>query len=208
MNFDMPMKQPASILLFAAVLGAVSLSTSAQTSANDTSTMTKDTSPGKGTLVHTRKVVATVEEVDAAKGHVTLKGPKGNVLALAVGPEVRNLAQVKVGDKVVVRYVEALSLTLKKGGKELPAAKASSDAVRSEAGALPGGAVADHVKVTANVTAVNTKTHLVTLKGPEQTVDLYVEDPKQLQLIKVGDQVEAEYTQAVALTVEPVAAAK
>ncbi len=117
--------------------------------------MTKDTSPGQGTLTHTRKVVATVEEVDAAKGHVTLKGPKGNLIALAVGPEVRNLAQVKVGDKVVVRYVEALTLTLKKGGKELRTAKSSTDAVRTPAGALPGGAVADHVKVTADVIAVN-----------------------------------------------------
>ena len=170
--------------------------------------MTKETSPGKGTLIQTHKVVATVEEVDAAKGHVTLKGPKGNILELAVGPEVRNLAQVKVGDKVVVRYVEALTLTLKKGGKELRSSKAHERCGSHRARRAPGGAVAEHVKVTADVIAVNAKAHTVRLRGPEQTVDLYVEDPKQLKLIKVGDQVEAEYTQAVALTVEPVAPAK
>jgi hypothetical protein len=37
---------------------------------------------------------------------------------------------------------------------------------------------------------------------------MYVDDPEQLKLIKVGDQVEAVYTQAVAVTVEPVAAKK
>jgi len=205
----MLMTQRTSILLLATLLGALSLPASAQTTnSGDTGTMTKETSPGKASLVQTHKIVATVEEVDAAAGHVTLKGPKGNILALAVGPEVRNLAQVKVGDKVVVRYVEALSLTLKKDGKELVTSKESTDAVRSAPGALPGGAVAEHVKVTADVIAVNAKAHTVRLKGPKQTVDLYVEDPKQLKLVKVGDQVEAEYTQAVALTVEPVAAAK
>jgi len=62
--------------------------------------------------------------------------------------------------------------------------------------------------VPASRPAVDTKTHQVTLKGPNQTVDLYVEDPAQLKLIKVGDQIEAVYTQAVAITVEPVAAKK
>ncbi len=202
------MKQRNSILLLATVLGALALPASAQQNPNDTSTLTKETSPGKGTLMQTHRVVATVEAVDAAKGHVTLKGPKGNILDLAVGPEVRNLAQLKVGDKVVVRSLEALTLTLKKDGKELRSTKSSSDSVRSAPGALPGGAVAEHVKVTADVIAVNAKAHTVRLRGPQQTVDLYVEDPKQLKLIKVGDQVEAEYTEAVALTVEPVATAK
>jgi len=205
---DILMKQRTSILLLATLFGALSLPASAQKNPNDNSTLTKETSPGKGTLVQTHKIVGTVEEVDAAKGFVTLKGPKGNSLALAVGPEVRNLAQLKVGDKVVVRYAEALTLTLKKDGKELRSAKQSSDAVRSAPGALPGGAVAEHVKITADVIGVDAKAHTVRLRGPERTVDLYVEDPAQLKLVKVGDQIEAEYTQAVALTVEPVAPAK
>jgi hypothetical protein len=122
---------------------------------------------------------------------------------LSVAPDVRNLEQVKVGDKLVVTYVEALSLTLKKNGKELRSANAKTDGVRAPEGAKPGGAVAEHVKVVADVTAVNRKTHMVTLKGPKQEVDLYVGDPAQLKLIKVGDQVEAEYTQALAIGVEP-----
>ena len=56
--------------------------------------------------------------------------------------------------------------------------------------------------------AVDAETQQVTLKGPNRTVDLHVDDPEQLKLIKVGDQIEAVYTQAVAVTVEPVAAKK
>jgi Cu/Ag efflux protein CusF len=197
------MTQRLSILAVSALLGALALPAVAQTSG-----ATMQTSPGKATLRHEHQIVATVEEVDAAKGHVTLKGPKGNLVPLTVGPEVRNLAQVKVGDKVRVRYAEALSLTLKKDGKELPSAKAASETMRAPAGATPAGAVGEQVTVVANVIAVDAKTHQVTLKGPNRTVDLYVEDPEQLKLIKVGDQVEAVYTQAVAVTLEPVAAKK
>ena len=197
------MTQRLSILAVSALLGALALPAVAQTSG-----ATMQTSPGKATLRHEHQIVATVEEVDAAKGHVTLKGPKGNLVPLTVGPEVRNLAQVKVGDKVRVRYAEALSLTLKKDGKELPSAKAASETMRAPAGATPAGAVGEQVTVVANVIAVDAKTHQVTLKGPNRTVDLYVEDPEQLKLIKVGDQVEAVYTQAVAVTVEPIAAKK
>lgn len=200
------MTQRLSILALA-LLGALALSPVAQ-AAGDAATATMQTSPGKATLRHERQIVATVEAVDAAKRTVSLKGPKGNVVPLTVGPEVRNLDQVKVGDKVRVRYAEALTLTLKKDGKELPSAKSASEAMRAPVGATPGAAVGEQVTVIADVIAVNAKTHEVTLKGPNQTVDLYVEDPKQLALIKVGDQVEAVYTQAVAITVEPVAAKK
>ena len=124
-------------------------------------------------------------------------------MPLSVSPDVRNLEQVKVGDQVAVTYIEALSLTLMKEGKALRATTTKTDGVRAPEGAKPGGAVAEHVKVTADVIAVDQKTHMVTLKGPKQEVDLYVADPAQLKLIKVGDQIEAEYTQALAITVEP-----
>jgi len=202
------MTQRLSILAVSALLGALALPAVAQKPGGDTSAATMQTSPGKATLRHERQIVATVEEVDAAKRHVTLKGPNGHVVPLTVGPEVRNLDQVKVGDKVRVRYAEALSLTLKKDGKEVPSAKSASEMMRAPVGATPGGAVGEQVTVIADVIAVDTKTHQVTLKGPNRTVDMYVEDPAQLKLIKVGDQVEAVYTQAVAVTVEPVAAKK
>ncbi len=56
----------------------------------------------------------------------------------------------------------------------------------------------------ANVTAVNAKENVVTLRGPKgNSVDVTV-DPSQLKLVKVGDQVEAVYTEAMAVTVQHV----
>lgn len=192
------MKKAATLLACAALFGALVAPAWAE---GDKPKVTR--SPGKVEAVRSHTLVATVTEVDAAKGTVTLKGPKGNELPLKAGPDVRNLGQVAVGDQVTVKYVEALSLALKKDGKDLPGATATSAAGRAPAGALPAGAVAEQVQVTADVVAVDGKNGIVTLKGPQQVVEMRVQDPEQLKLIKVGDQIQATYTQAVALKVEP-----
>ena len=57
------------------------------------------------------------------------------------------------------------------------------------------------VTVVADVVAVNEQTKVVTLKGPQRTVELKVRDPEQLKLIKKGDQVEATFTEAMAIAV-------
>ena len=58
------------------------------------------------------------------------------------------------------------------------------------------------------MTAVDPAKQAVTLKGPERTVTLKVQNPDQFKLVQVGDQVEATYTEAVAISVEPKAAKK
>ena len=164
----------------------------------------KSSEPGKVAVAEAVQVRAAVVGIDKAGRTVDLKGPKGRVVTLAVGDEVRNFDQIQLGDQVVVRYVRALSLELKKTGSAIMEKSEKSDAVRSPAGARPGVAGARQVKVLANVVAVNRKTKTITLKGPKgNQVDLVAEDPKQLALVKKGDQVEAIYTEAVAISVEP-----
>jgi Cu/Ag efflux protein CusF len=193
------------LLAVAAVCAALAAPAFAQ--AADTGTHVKS-SPGKASAVSTHTAVATITELDKAQRMVTLKSADGRVHSMQLGPDVRNVDQLSVGDKVTVKYVESLSLTLKKDGKELPTAKGSSGAARSAQGELPGGVVGEQVEVTADVVAVDTKHQIVTLKGPKQTVELRVKDPEQLKLIKVGDQIQAVYTQALAIGVTKAAAAK
>jgi len=52
---------------------------------------------------------ATVESIDQASRLVTLRGEDGHATTLLVSEEVRNLPQVKTGDKVTVSYYEALA---------------------------------------------------------------------------------------------------
>lgn len=198
------MKIASSVI--AALLASASLSVFAEDKPAADSVVVGATAPGQAVLARKTRVTATVEAVDVANRKVALKGPRGNTIPLAVGPEVRNLDKVKVGDRVAVEYLEALTLTLKKDGKELRGSNLSEVGARSKAGAPPAGAVAQQLEVTADVTAVNKKKQTITLKGPERTIDLAVRDPEQLKLIKVGDQVQAVYTEALALGLEPAAA--
>jgi ribosomal protein L6P/L9E len=190
------------VTLSVALLGAVCLPAQAQQPAAQSAAMVAS-APGTGTVTSAVKISARVEAIDKAQRQVTLKGPKGNLRTVTAGPDVRNFDQINVGDMVVVRYVEELTLTLKKDGKELRSNTEVTDGARSKAGEKPAGIVGRQVEVTADVIAANAKTQTLTLKGPNRTVELKVPDPKQFKLVKVGDQIQATYTEALALSVEP-----
>lgn len=158
--------------------------------------------PGKAAAVSTVEVGAVVTAIDKATRTITLKGPKQTVNVVA-GDEVRNFDQIKVGDNVTVKYVEALSLELKKTKGKLDA-KSEAAGVRAQPGARPAGAVGRQVTVLADVVKVDPKASIISLKGPGgNVVDLKVNNPDHFKVVKVGDQVEAVYTEALAISVSP-----
>jgi hypothetical protein len=159
--------------------------------------------PGKVTVTGTVKTTSTVVGIEPSTRTVWLKDEKGKVVQLVVGEEARNFDQLKLGDVVTAEYSQALTVTLKKGGAPL-AAKENQTLERAPAGAKPGGTAAREVTVMAVVTAVNMHSGVVTLKGPQgNSVDIVVQDPDQLKLIKKGDHMEVVYNEAVAISVEP-----
>lgn len=164
----------------------------------------KAVEPGKGAVAQDVEVRAVVVGLDKAARTVDLKGPKGRVVTLAVSDAVKNYDQIQLGDHVVVRYMRALTLELKKTGSQVMARSDKGDAAMAKPGERPGVAATRQVEVMANVIAVNSKTNTVTLKGPRgNVVDLVLQDPKQVANIKKGDQVKAVYTEALAVSVEP-----
>ena len=56
--------------------------------------------PGVAGAAQTVKVTATITAIDAATRAVTLKGPQGKEIVITAGPEVKNFAQMKVGEVV------------------------------------------------------------------------------------------------------------
>jgi ASC-1-like (ASCH) protein len=59
------------------------------------------------------------------------------------------------------------------------------------------------VTVTATVETIDKNSQYVTLKGQEgKTVEVKVKDPKNLEGVKVGDEVVITYTEALAISVE------
>jgi Cu/Ag efflux protein CusF len=196
--------KPIHVAVVTALLAAAPLAP-AQTS----SSASVATAPGTVKTIQTTKATATVTAIDMATRTVSLRRSDGSVIDVHAGDEVRNLDKVKVGDKVTAEYTQALSLELKKGG--VGAAKRVESPVevtRAPAGAPPSATVGMKTTILADVIAVNGKTKVVTVRGPEgHLVDLKVNDPQQLKNIKVGDQVEAVYTQARAISVLPASGA-
>ena len=161
--------------------------------------------PGKAGVAQTVKLTATITAIDKATRDVTLKGPQGNEVTVTVGPEVKNFANMHVGDQVDAQYVEAVTLELKKGGGQKVARTEQAGVKGAKPGEQPAGIAGRQVTIVADVIAVDPAKQSVTLRGPQRTVSLTVSDPEQFKRIAVGDQVEATYTQALALAVEPAA---
>lgn len=195
------------IVLMAAMMSAVALPSLAQQPAATGGTVITS-EPGRAGMTRTAQISAQVVAVDAATRVVSLKGPSGNVVDVVAGDEVRNFAQIKVGDFVVVRYLQALTLQLKKTKSGVRESTEREGAARAAPGERPAGAAARQVTVIADVTHVDPKARTITLKGPKgRFVTLDVQNPEQFKVVKVGDQVEAVYTEAVAISVEPSASA-
>lgn len=185
----------------AASLLAVSSSLPAQPTGG---TATVTTAPGAAKVARTVKATATVVGIVPETRTISLKRADGKIIEIQAGDEVRNFDKIKVGDTVTVDYTEALSLELKKGGSGVAGVTESQSSTRAPPGAQPRGTVGRQISVLANVIAVNNKDQVVTLRGPQgNTVDLDVPDPEQLKRIKKGDQVQAVYTEALAVAVEP-----
>ena len=160
-------------------------------------------SPGKAAAATAVEVTAMVTAIDRGTRTVTLKGPQGRSLDVVAGDEVRNFDQIRLGDNVVVQYIEALTLELKKSQVK-PSTTTSGAAVRAAPGERPAGAVGREVVVLADVVAVDPVKSTISLKGPKgDVVVLNVQNKDHFKVVKVGDQVEAVYTEAIAIAVKP-----
>ena len=113
---------------------------------------------------------ATVEAIDQASRVVKLRTEDGNTSTIVVDPEVRNLPQVKVGDKVVVSYYEALAAEVKKPGEGVKGVEADVSSVRSQPGEKPGGGAGVIMRTTVTIESVDTTFNTVSFKRPGRPV--------------------------------------
>jgi len=158
---------------------------------------------GQVARLETVEVAATVVSVDARRRRVTLRGSDGKMETLRVGPEVRNLPQMRRGDRVVATYTQAVALRLARKGTASP--ETSDDVVfdRAPAGELPGGSSAQVVTIVARITGIDRDDKEVTLRGADgRTTTIEVDDPARLDHVRVGDLIEATFVEGVTIAVE------
>jgi hypothetical protein len=150
---------------------------------------------------------ARVKAIDLKTRHVTLVGPEGNAVTVVAGPEVVNLAQIKPGNVVVLRYHTSAVFVLSAPGTPLPQNSVNVAADRAAPGQAPGAAAGARVVLTGLVVGVDPVHNTISLVnpkgGPVRTLDVKNPDnQRQLASVNVGDTITAVFTEAVAVSIE------
>ena len=162
--------------------------------------------PPSGKIDNTIAVEATVTAIDLPGRLVTLRGPEGDSIVVQASDAVRNLDQVRVGDVVRVSYTEALAWQVRKASAGTPGVSSQASVERSQPGQRPGGQVGSSVTVTTTITAIDLVNGTVTLTGPQgNSRTIKAANPDNLRRVQVGDLVEITYSEALAVSVTPVA---
>ncbi|WP_323877742.1 hypothetical protein [Aeromonas hydrophila] len=161
------------------------------------------TAPGKANLVEAVSAQATVTAIDMASRKVSLKNAAGEAFDIVAGEQVTNLANLKVGDTVALRYMQMLDLELLKGTAGVRKRVVEVAADKAEAGEKPGAGIGKKVTLYGDVIAVDKGQQTITVKGVDHTLVLRVHNPAQFALIAKGDQIKAVQTQAVGIGILP-----
>ena len=155
----------------------------------------------------TEEIEATVTAVDAETRLLALRGPAGNEIVFRAGPDVRNLAQVEVGDTLRVSYYSGFVFSIAEPGN------AGSDveiaAGRSEEGDRPGAMVGVSTRSTVEILSVAADGTAVSFRDAEgqiQSLSVQREDGQAFaRKLKPGDLVDIHYSEAIAVGVEAAA---
>ena len=147
---------------------------------------------------------AIVTAIDLPNRIVTLRLSDGDVISLRVGDDVRNLAQVKRGDRVMVAYYESIAFRVLKPGEAKPSITTDKDTLVAPLGERPGAATARETTIVAKILRLDPQKQQAVLRGPKgRRVTVKVRDPSTFDKVRVGDSVEITYVEAFAVDVQP-----
>ncbi len=142
----------------------------------------------------------TITAIDPATRHITVRDATGEVETVVAGPEVQRFNELKVGMRVRTTYYESLVLSAH-APKQAPKPTSATVDLTSSTGA-PGVTVATQLVTTVTVTAIDTKTPTITVRTQDGSlVTRKVENVKNLEGVKVGQQIDITYTEAILLGV-------
>ncbi|MEE8107466.1 MAG: hypothetical protein V3T86_18175 [Planctomycetota bacterium] len=165
--------------------------------------------PTRAEISHEVVVESTVQAVNAETREITLQREDGTKVVVIAGPQVRNFAQIAVGDTVKARYRVSVTAQRLKPDEAGPEPTAELAVGLAEEGSKPGIDVGAGVEMTVTVESVDTKQHIVVFKGKGRPAgELHSvraerdEGRRFIAGLKVGDRVKLSYTEAIAITVE------
>lgn len=154
-------------------------------------------------------ILGVIETVDPASRQVLLRGDggaqSGALLTMFAGRNIARLNLMRAGDRVSVRYYQALAARV---ASPLTSATSASATFTAEREAERPGGEATLVRTgRVTITAVDAQTGTVSFSGPggfSRTVT--PKNPDVLAFtrrLRVGQQVDMTYEEALAISIEP-----
>ncbi len=154
-------------------------------------------------LVDAAVAVDVIVNIDKDSRVITLKNEAGEHYEFTAGPEVKNFAQLKRGDLVIMEYYAGFAIGLEPKGSGLEE-KASAMKIETAApGEKPGMKVTSGTFVSAELVGIDKEQRVVILEGPEHVLALKASDRINLDNLEVGQKVDALYTESYAISVKP-----
>lgn len=157
-----------------------------------------------------QEVTATVTALEPEHRLLSLQGESGETATLYVREEVRNYDRIKVGDRVVVTYQQAIAAAVTRPDQSVKETQIGVAAQRAEPGQAPHAEISASLVATVKVDAVDVDFDTITFTRDDGRVrTVQVKDPgarKFIKGLKQGDLVTVTYTEALAVSVREAAA--
>lgn len=158
-------------------------------------------------MTDTQETTATVETADPTTRQILLKSQDGDYVTMVAGPEVRNFAQIKPGDRVYAHYISALAARI---GRPEETPLADQDVIsggRAQPGEKPFGVGELEMHRRIRVTGIDLDHNMLYFLGQDNIPRVVqVRSPEMqnfLHTLKVGDFVDVAYREAVMVDVAP-----
>ncbi len=151
------------------------------------------------------RVSARVKAIDQVTRTVSLEDAMGHTATVVVGPEVRRLNEVSVGDTVAVEYAVSVLAELRPPTAEEAAHPVAAVQVagRTPQGSAPAAGAAAGVRVVTTVQSVDQTTLRVTLRGPGGgLVTVKGRRAENVAKLKLGDTIVITYTESAVVALE------
>jgi hypothetical protein len=154
----------------------------------------------------TAERVAVVESVNATERSVLARGPDGVLTTVRVGPEVRNFAQIRPGDRIVATVTEAVAVSLARP-EARGATGSAAVATRAPAGQRPGASISEADRVRVRIEGIDlgrNSATFITPSGERRTVSVRSDQMRRfLRTLRPGDEVDAVFIESYSLRVLP-----
>ena len=140
---------------------------------------------------------ATIVAIDRENRIVTLRGPRGNDLAVHADERVQRFNELKIGDIVTATYAQAVAVRIRKPGGPAPTKQAESTVRTAD---NKGATISREQTLTVVIHEIDLTAPSVTAEGPQKRQYTFrVRDKNEINDLKVGDRVDVTFTEALLL---------